>query len=70
MLKDILDAREQRAYRRNELEGLYNRAVVSFTINIPIGGKNNLKYRWLCHLAFNEYVQAFQPYHIFNMKPE
>lgn len=60
MLKDILDAREQRAYRRNELEGLYNRAVVSFTINIPIGEKNNLKYRWLCHLAFNEYVQALK----------
>lgn len=58
MLKDILDAREQRAFRRNELERQYNRAVVSFTINIPMGKKNDLKYRWLCRLAVNEYFQA------------
>ncbi len=58
MLKDILDAREQRANRRERLESLYDRPVVTFTINIPGGEKNSPKYNWLCGLAVEEYLEA------------
>jgi holo-ACP synthase len=60
MLKDILDAREKRVYRRKRLEALYNRPVVTFTINIPGGEKNSPKYRWLCGLAVEEYLGAME----------
>jgi len=56
MLEKILEAREKRAYYRNELKAIYNKPVVTFTINIPRGEKNNPKYNWLCKLAVEEYL--------------
>lgn len=63
-IKEILRAREERAYKQNELIQRYNHTLVSFTLNIPGGVKFNEEFKRVFDIGYQALIREMQKHHI------